>query len=115
MAAVHSDLTDFAPCCAHITCVSDPSYEMMMVLLVDNDLETYLADIFIQIGSIQSSSGRDWNIQSKRQQDKFQDQVVYQENLHHFMSTEATEKLKSLRSQLCRDVYKTTPEMRTPL
>ena len=27
----------------------------------------------------------DWSIQSKRRQDKFQDQVVYQENLHHFI------------------------------
>ena len=33
----------------------------------------------------QSSSGRDGaSIQSKRWQDKFQDQVVYQENLHPF-------------------------------
>ena len=40
---------------------------------------------------------KDWSIQSKRRKDKFQGQVVYQENLHHFMSTGATEKLKSLQ------------------
>ena len=41
---------------------------------------------------------KDRSIQSKRWQDKFQDQAVYQENLHLFMSTEATERPKSLEA-----------------
>ena len=47
------------------------------------DLETYLVDVSINPLRIRSSK-EDWSTQSKRRQDKFQDQVVYQENLHHF-------------------------------
>ena len=54
---------------------------MMKVLFLDRqlDLETYLADV-----SIGTRPEEDWSIQLKHQQDEFQDQVVYQENLHHF-------------------------------
>ena len=63
---------------------------MVGVPLIDNfDLEAYLADV--SIGCSNQARG----IQSKCQQDKFQDQVIYQENHHHFRSTGATEKLKS--------------------
>ena len=58
-------------------------HEMMKVLLVDN--------LILEISPFEFED------QSKHQQDKFQDRVVYQEKLHHFMSTEATEKPKIIQ------------------
>ena len=81
---------------------------MMKVLLIDNlilklILPTFRLDAPILLrarwGGLEHpiDPSIHWSIQPKRRQDKFQDQVVYQENLHHFMSTEATEKRKSLQ------------------
>ena len=65
------------------------------------DDETSLADI----SSIQSkrqqrkfhhqSCPQDWSIQLKCRQEKFQHLIVYQENLHHFMSTGLQERLRN--------------------
>ena len=77
--------------------------EMMKVLLIDNlNLKTCRRFDWM----FQSSSGRDEDEGSHLRRTgasnrnigkiSFQVQVVYQENLHHFMSTEATEKPKSL-------------------
>ena len=69
---------------------------MMKVLLIDNlilklILPTFRLDapmdgwIDWMLQSSPSRPEEDWSIQSKRRQDKFQDQIVYQENLHHFI------------------------------
>ena len=69
---------------------------MMKVLLIDNlILKTYLADVSIGCSNPHLALRRIGASNRNVGKISFQDQVVYQENLHHFMSTGATEKPKS--------------------
>ena len=53
----------------------------------------------------QESPEEDWSIQSKRQQEKFQFQVVYHENRHHIIC-QLVQKLLSNTDVCCAQMYR---------
>ena len=63
--------------------------DMTKVLLVDNLILKLTTSPMFRLDApilLGSRWGDDWSIQSERRQKKFQNQVVYQENLRHFNS-----------------------------
>ena len=70
------------------------THEMMKVLLIDNLILKLISPTF-------RSHPEDWSIQSKHQPDKFQDLVIYQENLHQFMHLEKPSHNYHLETCVC--------------